>query len=104
MAQSRGLIACQTCSHPSAVHEPVDERPCRINPCGCPGFYSPEVRIDEDIAAQEQAKAERGVFLVIPNGYEMTVTLRPLYLVGERGPEMFVPAEPGVVVPEVSGA
>lgn len=84
MAASRGLVTCQNCPHPSATHEPGGDRACRISDCGCRGFYSLEIRNDEEVAAEEtQGKS---VLLIIPDGFEMTVTLRP------------------VTAPEVSGA
>lgn len=83
MAASRGLVTCQNCPHPSATHEPGGDRACRISDCGCRGFYSLEIRNDEALAEEAAGKS---VVLVIPDGYEMTVTLTP------------------IGVPEVSGA
>lgn len=74
MADRPGLRNCIACPHPSAAHEPGDVRPCRINDCGCQGFTPAEVDTGEATAEPEG----RVVMLTIPDGYEMTVTLRPV--------------------------
>ena len=64
------LVVCDQCPHPRAAHAPINEQPCRIAGCGCLGFAS-----GEPVATDDEP---RGVFLVIPEGYVLTVTLTPV--------------------------
>ena len=100
MAISRpALVSCEVCpdKHPRATHAPDAAAACRIGGCPCTGFYSPELRVDEELADDEQTGG-RVVMVTVPDGYEAIVTLRPVFVVGERGPEVIRPTSDGVVL------
>jgi hypothetical protein len=91
VAAHPALAACQLCPHPRAAHAPTDDATCRISSCPCLGFVSGDLPTDDP-------EEPRSVFLIIPEGYAMTVTLSPI-VVGETGPERFVATEAGRVYP-----
>ena len=94
------MCARPNCGHPRAIHA---GDACRIGGCPCEGFDD----------GKQRPAGPRRVSIDIPDGYSATIVLSPdyatggpvgpfagePYLVGESGPETFVPNEPGVVIP-----
>lgn len=72
LQRPRGLVACTDCPHPSATHDPGGDRPCRVALCGCRGYASVEA------PPETPSDGPNGVFLIIPDGYTMTITLTPV--------------------------